>query len=445
MKSLFIMMIFLSLMAQAQEQNGIQFEKDLSWQQVLKKAKADDKYIFVDCFATWCGPCKLMDKSVYPNEDVGTFFNDKFISVKVQMDTSKLDNDDTRKWYADAHQLQQQYRVMAFPSYLFFSPQGKIIHRGLGALRDTDFIKLGENALDPGKQYYTLLEGYRQGKKNYQGMGYLARKAKKIGDTTIANIIAYDYIDQYLSQLTDEELCTKENFEFVSDFPPLINSKENIFRLFYSQPDRVDKVMYTGYSDKFVRYVINKEEITGRLWQGKTPITNTPDWNKLNSFIKKKYNRNYAKSLVLSAQLSFYRRIENWEEYAKYRNIKIRQYPPKPGGGLAGDPWGLNSDAWDVFLHCKNENVLKKALAWSELSIILEQANPDVQVQYLDTKANLLYKLGRVEEAIEWENKAIELDTSIAKKKGQERGMLSEHDYYPNLAKMGKGKPTWEN
>ena len=43
---------------------GIHFVNGLSWQEVLQKAKAENKYIFVDCYATWCGPCKAMDKEV---------------------------------------------------------------------------------------------------------------------------------------------------------------------------------------------------------------------------------------------------------------------------------------------------------------------------------------------------------------------------------------------
>ncbi len=65
---------------------GIKFEENLSWQQLLDKAKVTNKYIFVDCYATWCGPCKMMDKDVYTSGKVGYLFNEHFISVKVQMD-----------------------------------------------------------------------------------------------------------------------------------------------------------------------------------------------------------------------------------------------------------------------------------------------------------------------------------------------------------------------
>src|SRR4051812_34660552 len=70
----------------AGEGSGITWVDNLNWQQVLKKAKKEKKYIFVDCFTTWCGPCKKMDKVVYTNDSLGDFLNAKFISVKLQMD-----------------------------------------------------------------------------------------------------------------------------------------------------------------------------------------------------------------------------------------------------------------------------------------------------------------------------------------------------------------------
>ena len=49
MKKLFQLLLFAPLIAIAQEK-GIRFEKDLTWQQVKERAKASNKYIFVDCF-----------------------------------------------------------------------------------------------------------------------------------------------------------------------------------------------------------------------------------------------------------------------------------------------------------------------------------------------------------------------------------------------------------
>src|SRR5882757_3769272 len=101
---------------------GVHFEQGLSWDQVKAKAKSESKYIFVDCYATWCGPCKMMDEKVYTLKDVGDYFNKHFISVKVQLDKTDTDDSLVRKWYNEAVNIQKNYSVNAFPTFLFFSP-----------------------------------------------------------------------------------------------------------------------------------------------------------------------------------------------------------------------------------------------------------------------------------------------------------------------------------
>lgn len=85
----------------AQEQAGIKFEKGLSWAQLKEKAKKENKYIFLDCFTTWCAPCKVMEQEVFTRKNVGDFFNASFINVKAQFDSTKNDNEEVRSWYPD--------------------------------------------------------------------------------------------------------------------------------------------------------------------------------------------------------------------------------------------------------------------------------------------------------------------------------------------------------
>src|SRR5688500_1947651 len=111
---------FLLLTLAAKGQNGISFESNLTWAEVKQKAKIENKYIFMDCFATWCLPCKQMDKEVYPNDTIGAFVNSNFISIKIQMDTSTSDGDDVKKKYKEASSIQREFKVSAFPTFLFF-------------------------------------------------------------------------------------------------------------------------------------------------------------------------------------------------------------------------------------------------------------------------------------------------------------------------------------
>ena len=93
--------------SQTDTTTGVHFDHRLSWQEVLEKAQKENKYIFVDCYATWCGPCKWMDKNVYQVDSVGTIVNESFISVRIQMDTSGQDNDKIKEWYPIARDFEK--------------------------------------------------------------------------------------------------------------------------------------------------------------------------------------------------------------------------------------------------------------------------------------------------------------------------------------------------
>ncbi len=87
--------------------SGIQWTKADDWNVVLKKSQEENKNIFVDFYATWCGPCKLMDKNIFSTNEVGELMNNKFISVKVQMDKTALDDELIKKWYNQASNLRK--------------------------------------------------------------------------------------------------------------------------------------------------------------------------------------------------------------------------------------------------------------------------------------------------------------------------------------------------
>src|SRR5580700_4668739 len=146
-----ILIVALSVATRALSQSdttkGIAFAHGLNWQEVLQKAKQENKYVFVDCYATWCAPCKYMDKKVYPVDSVGTFMNANFISVRVQMDSTRNDDDETQKWYSSAHDIQQKYHIGAFPSYLFFSSDGHAVHMDIGGKGIEDFLSVVKAAL----------------------------------------------------------------------------------------------------------------------------------------------------------------------------------------------------------------------------------------------------------------------------------------------------------
>ena len=146
-------------LAQAQTK-GVKFVEGLSWKQIKERAQAENKFIFVELFATWCGPCQYMSNEIFPLEQVGQPINQNFISVKVQMDSTESDNANVKKWYADARAISNEYNIQSFPTFLIFNPDGQAVHRIVGASDAPEFVGHVMDGLNPETQYYTLLKKF---------------------------------------------------------------------------------------------------------------------------------------------------------------------------------------------------------------------------------------------------------------------------------------------
>ena len=60
--------------------------QELSLTKALELAKSEKKLVFIDCYTSWCGPCKIMAKEVLPQKEVGDFLNELFVCVKYDME-----------------------------------------------------------------------------------------------------------------------------------------------------------------------------------------------------------------------------------------------------------------------------------------------------------------------------------------------------------------------
>ena len=299
-------------------------------------------------------------------------------------------------------------------------------------------------------EYHALIGKYHHDSLDAASLPGLAAMAMSYEEKDLAMSIATDYKRNYLEKLPEDSICTRENLQFITMFGQLLNSNDQFFALFCHQPEKVDSIMlnispmHQDYAGNRIRLIVRKEEIDQKIWDGNRLITKNPKWRKMQSNIAQKYPFIDAENLVIESRLTCYAHQNNWKRYAKEMDIKIKKYPPKTKteerGNWMGDAWNLNVAAWQVFLNCNNKRVLKKALIWSNLSISLEEPAPNVQ--YYDTKANLLYRIGRTEEAINVERKAIESGIENAKKRGVDKGDFFD-EYTETLNKMKNNLPTW--
>ncbi len=195
MKRYFLILLLtaLSIAAGKAHAAGIKFLESKAWKEVLAEAKRSNKPIFLDAYATWCGPCKYLQKDVFTDGDVGAFFNANFISVKIDMEKG------------EGPDLSDEFGVDAYPTLLFFNPQGKLVHKFVGAMGADEFVELGKDALDPGKQYYTLADKAKAYELKPDAFHDWVHMAEKMEEQGLEEIVA-GYLENGPYKMDDKDM-----------------------------------------------------------------------------------------------------------------------------------------------------------------------------------------------------------------------------------------------
>ena len=405
MKKLFLIFLLLPFIGSAQVK-GTHFEHGLSWQQVKEKAKKENKFLLVDCFTTWCGPCKYMASTIFPQEKVGEFFNKNFVNVKVQFDQTKNDSEEVKSWYANAQTMSKEFKINAYPTFLIFSPQGELVHRIVGGGEADEFIARAQMALNPETQYYTLLKKSESGNPTPETLKQLAVSAEAAYDEENSEKFANAYID------TQKDLYTKENLEFIGRYTRSTKSKG--FELMLKDPEKTDAILGKGKSNKILSNIILEENIYPAL---RKPNVNI---DSLVAAVQAKYPKVDINEPTDLIKIQIFQTEKKWNKFQP----AVLSYMKKYGTEVTAEM--LNSFAWTVFENCKDPDCIAEALSWSKRSVDETQSK---EPSYLDTYANLLYKLGKKDQAIAMQQKAVDL--VAAENKAQ---------YQVTLEKMKKGK-----
>ena len=337
---------------------GIIFEQG-TFADVLQKAKQTNKSIFMDAYTTWCGPCKAMTISVFPNDEVAEFYNKNFICYKVDMEKGEgLD-------------LAKKYTVNAYPNLLYMNPEGEILHRVAGFQNAPNFIKLGETALNPAERFKTIQGQYWAG-------GASPALAVK-----------------YLLMLADAALpYDKPSMEYFSTQPESEYTSRNSWKIIYNLANNLNHKMFNYLVQNKDKYaaVYGKDSVENKINAVYIEALGNAAESEPQSFdsLSKTY---YALNLKRSkddemslgqAEMIMLKHKKDWPAY----NAKLTDFVNKH---LLKNATGLNSVSWDVYENSTDKNLLAKAEGWSALACKLEPKNFNAA----DTHAALLFKNGK--------------------------------------------------
>ena len=194
--------IALFLFGQA-DKNGIRFIEGEKWENVLKAAQEQDKYIFMDCYTSWCGPCKALAKDIFTRKDVGDFFNANFINVKYDMEKG------------EGKELNKRYKanIIGFPTLLLIDKKGKVVHQMAG-FQEADVLIAGMKAGKEGKSLFAYRDRYTAGERDF---AFLKEYVTALQGAFLKNDIEQVILD-YMKTMSLEKLQEKEIWDFVGTF-----------------------------------------------------------------------------------------------------------------------------------------------------------------------------------------------------------------------------------
>lgn len=196
---------------------GIQFFEG-TFEAAQQKAATENKLIFIDFYADWCMPCKMMAKQVFTDSIVGDYFNLKFISLKINVE--KKEN----------QKLVKQYKVTSMPTLAFLRPAGKAVILSIGARSKDDFLKIARTATG---EELSFEKQYAKCKSSVNNFELIRRTLKEAPDfvgsldgiekqkwISRINKLYKDYINEQMK--SDTALINAEDYKISLQFHKII-------------------------------------------------------------------------------------------------------------------------------------------------------------------------------------------------------------------------------
>ncbi len=103
------------------EEQGISFYEG-NLQAAFEKAKSENKLVFVDCYTTWCGPCKMLKQYTFKDVILGDYMKENYVSLAIDMETT------------EGEAIAKKYGIEAYPTLLFLDKYGRVVNHQVGGI-----------------------------------------------------------------------------------------------------------------------------------------------------------------------------------------------------------------------------------------------------------------------------------------------------------------------
>ncbi len=179
--------------------------RDITYKEALAAAKAEKKLVFIDFYTSWCGPCKMMMKNIFPLKEVGNYLNSKFVCIKIDAEKG------------EGPELAKRYQVKAYPTFVAINPAEEILMTKVGGSGSgSGFIGSIDRLIDPDKTPERMKQRYESGERTadlisaYAGLKMEEVYKNRQPDMTKKDE-AFKMVQDYFDGLKDKERLAEEN------------------------------------------------------------------------------------------------------------------------------------------------------------------------------------------------------------------------------------------
>lgn len=350
-------------------QTGIQFAHG-SFTEVLARAQKEGKYVFLDAYTDWCGPCKWMAANTFTDAKVGELYNAKFINYKLDMEKG------------EGPAVAEKYEVNAYPSLLFIDGNGALVEKAIGARGVEEFLALGEKMVGDG--FVTLPQLHARFEKGDHDRDFLYTYILRLYESGLSTEAP---LAIYKQGMQGEALLEKNNWDIF----------EKMFWRTDSDQFKYVTANYGAFVKAYGEDIVRDKIVNAYLRSGINASRNG-DEAAFGSVIEGMKGSGLP-GMDLQVQRLYaikYHQAQDYPALVEAVNVLVSKYDFK-------DPMELNNFSWAVYGGTEDKKLLKSALAWADRAIAVE-----ADYAVMDTKAMLLAKLGRKKEAIAAAEAAIE-------------------------------------
>lgn len=341
------LLLFSAVTAFAQE--AIKFE-ELPFKDLIAKAKKEKKIVFLDAYASWCGPCKMMERNVFTQKSVGDYFNANFVNARFDMEKG------------EGRDIAVKYGVRSYPTYLFLNGDGELVSQNFGYMEGSMFLTMAQDVNSPNNKKGSLKERFAKGEKDPEFLINIM----KLNSSSDFNF-AKQASERYFENKKAPEEFSKDDVGLLLFF--LKSTEDKNYKVF---ADRKAEII------KFLPEETYKE-FDNQIKLGKIVEQSIDQQNKK---INEDYFMKNAEPLVgkhdaevklNQMKLGYYEQNANFPEYEKaalayYKNSE------------AFEPNELLKAAWVFAEHIKTQSSLKKAAEWAEKSVMRGESSENTYI-----------------------------------------------------------------